>query len=99
MDGIFTGDAKNNASPSSQPETVLDNVYAVLTPFNRKSVTLTRDIEIAQDLDVDSVAIFDVIMDVEDRYEVTFPMEAISDIKTIGELTDMIEKLRTGTST
>jgi len=94
MDGIFTG--TETTTPSTKSQSVLASVLALLEPFNRNKVTLTRDTQIAEDLEVDSVAIFDVIMDVEDNYDVTFPMEAISEIKTIGELADTIEKLRRG---
>ena len=92
MDGVFTdtgGEVK-----SAETTSVLDRVVPLLGPFNRHSIELTRDTDIAQGLEVDSVAIFDVIMDVEDSYDITFPMEAIGDIKTVGDLTDMIETLR-----
>ena len=92
MDGNFTG--AETAIPSNPTKSTLGSIFAMLEPFNRNKAVLTRDTQIAEDLEIDSVAIFDVIMDVEDLYDVTFPMEAISDIKTIGELTDMIETLR-----
>lgn len=92
MDGIFKGADTATSSPNTQ--NALGNIYTLLEPFNRNKVTLTRDTQIAEDLEVDSVAIFDVIMDVEDNYDVTFPMEAISEIRTIGELADTIETLR-----
>ncbi len=92
MDGIFTG--ADTATPSTNTQSTLRNLSAMLEPFNRNNKALSRETQIAEDLEVDSVAIFDVIMDVEDEYDVTFPMEAISEIKTIGELADMIETLR-----
>lgn len=91
MDGSITATASNTVPAGSQ--SVLDTVCSLLAPFNRHLVELTRDTKIAEEMDVDSVAIFDVIMDVEDSYEITFPMEAIADIKTIGDLTDMISNL------
>jgi acyl carrier protein len=38
------------------------------------------------DLEVDSVAVFDLIMELEDHYDISIPMEMVSDIKTVGEL-------------
>jgi len=92
MDGIFAGTSET--APSASSPSVLESVCAVLAPFNRSGVTLLPETKISEELEVDSVAIFDVIMDVEDTYNVTFPMEAIADIKTIGQLSDMIEELR-----
>jgi len=41
---------------------------------------------IMSDLEVDSVAVFDLIMELEDHYDISIPMEMVSDIKTVGEL-------------
>ena len=45
------------------------------------------------DLEVDSTAVFDIIMGLEDHYDVSIPMEMVSDIKTVGELTTAIIQL------
>ena len=46
------------------------------------------------DLEIDSVAIFDLVMEVEDAYEVTFPMETISDIESVGDLVNTINTVK-----
>lgn len=75
-------------------DVVFQRVCDFLAPFNRSGVVLTRDTEISKDMEVDSVAVFDLIMEVEDEYEVAFPMETISDMKTIGDLVKTIETLK-----
>jgi len=42
---------------------------------------------------VDSVAVFDLVMALEDHYDVSIPMEMVSDIKTVGELVNAIKQL------
>ncbi|MBC6403915.1 MAG: acyl carrier protein [Hyphomonadaceae bacterium] len=48
---------------------------------------------IVSDLEVDSVAVFDLVMRLEDHYDISIPMEMISDIKTVGELIAAIRQL------
>jgi len=79
---------------ASQPDPVFDKVCQFLTPFNRHGIALRRETDIAGDMEVDSIAIFDVIMELEDSFDVTFPMEMVSEIKTIGELADTIKALK-----
>ena len=49
---------------------------------------------IMSDLEVDSTAVFDIIMGLEDHYDISIPMEMVSDIKTVGELTTAIIELK-----
>lgn len=79
---------------TSDQDQVFQQICMFLAPFNRAGVELTRATEITKDMEVDSVAVFDLIMEVEDEYEIAFPMEMISEIKTIGELTDTIQSLK-----
>lgn len=80
----------------SDQDPVFQRVCQLLAPFNRHGINLQRDTDIVADVEVDSVAIFDVVMEVEDSYDVTFPMETISDIKTIGDLVDTIHSVKKG---
>ncbi len=45
------------------------------------------------DLEVDSVAVFDLVMGLEDFYDISIPMELISDIRTVGELSIAVKEL------
>jgi len=74
---------------------VLEKVRTLLAPFNHKAIEITRATAIISDLEIDSVAVFDLIMEVEDAYEITFPMETVSEMKTVGELVDTIKALQT----
>lgn len=75
-------------------DVVFDKICTLLVPFNRHVIAVNRDTDIAGDMEVDSIAIFDVIMEIEDAYDVTFPMELVSEIATVGELVDAINTLK-----
>ncbi|WP_425410435.1 acyl carrier protein [Hyphococcus sp.] len=73
---------------------VFHKICSLLEPLNDKSVKLTRDTDIIADLEIDSVSLLDVVMDIEDNYDISIPVNTISEIKTIGELVDAIHKIK-----
>ncbi len=80
--------------PSQADDAIFQKVCALLGPYNRNDIPLTRSTIIVSDLEVDSVAVFDLIMEVEDAYDVTFPMETVSDLKSLGDLVETIRSLK-----
>lgn len=79
---------------ADEADLVFQKVVEFLTPFNTDGGKLTRDTVITADLDIDSVAVLDVIMNVEDTYDLTFPINQIAETRTIGELVDAIHDLK-----
>lgn len=73
---------------------VFHKISSLLEPLNEKGVKLTRDTDIIADLEIDSVSLLDVVMDIEDNYDISIPVNMISEIKTIGELVDAIHKIK-----
>ena len=52
---------------------------------------MTMDTNIAKDLGADSLDVVELLMSIEDEFEVEIPDEEIENIKTIGELTEYIQ--------
>ena len=88
--------ASGESVSSNTQDLILQKVTSLLGPFNREGITISRGTEIITDLEVDSVAVFDLIMEVEDGYDITFPMETVSEIKSVGDLVDTIRSLKNG---
>ena len=65
---------------------IYDKICELLKPYNPKNHPIEHSSGIMSDLEVDSVAVFDFIMELEDHYDISIPMEMVSDIKTVGEL-------------
>lgn len=81
---------------SDLKDAVFQKTCELLQPSNADNVTLTLDTNITADLNIDSVAVLDLIMEVEDIYEVSFPVNRLSEIRTIGDLVDAIQQQREG---
>ena len=71
---------------------VFHKICKMLEQFNTRNVSLTTDTDITGDLQIDSVAVLDLIMEVEDEYGISFPMNLLSEIRTVGDLVQAIHK-------
>lgn len=52
------------------------------------------DTSITQDLGLDSLAVMNFVMALEDRFDLSIPMDRIVDVETVGDLASLIETLR-----
>ncbi len=77
-----------------EDDLIFQKTCSLLAPYNRRGMKLTRSTGILSDLEVDSVAVFDLIMEIEDSYDISFPMEIIGDMKSIGDIVDTIRSMK-----
>ncbi|MVB12645.1 Acyl carrier protein [Caprobacter fermentans] len=71
---------------------VFEKVKAILSEqFDVEEDTITADTNIADDLGADSLDVVDLLMSIEDEFEIEIPDEEVENIKTVGELVKYIE--------
>ena len=73
---------------------VFRKICSLLEPLNQKGVKLTRQTDLVADLEIDSVSVLDVVMEIEDNYDLSIPVNTISETRTIGELVDAIHAIK-----
>ena len=71
---------------------VLEKVKAILAEqFDVDEDKITADTDLQEDLGADSLDVVDLIMSIEDEFDVEVPDEEIENIKTVGALVSYIE--------
>ena len=71
---------------------VLEKVKAILAEqFDVEEDKITVDTDLQEDLGADSLDVVDLLMSIEDEFEVEVPDEEIENIKTVGALVSYIE--------
>jgi len=60
-------------------------------------VNVSAQTQIVGGLGLDSVAILDFIMDIEDRFDISIPLDRVAEVQTIAELSRAIEALMRST--
>ena len=71
---------------------VFEKVKAILSEqFDVEEDTITNDTSITEGLGADSLDVVDLLMSIEDEFEIEVPDTEIENIKTVGELVKYIE--------
>ncbi|MDJ0945179.1 MAG: phosphopantetheine-binding protein [Kiloniellales bacterium] len=70
----------------------LERVLALLEPYNKKGIALTDGTKLNADLEIDSVSAMDLIMEIEDSFEIDIPINLVSDIETVGDLVSVVSQ-------
>ena len=71
---------------------VLEKVKAILSEqFDVEEDSITPDTNLSEDLEADSLDVVDLLMAIEDEFEIEVPDEEIENIKTVDQLVKYIE--------
>ena len=71
---------------------VLEKIKVILAEqFDVEEDSLKLDTDLQDDLGADSLDVVDLLMSIEDEFEIEIPDEEIEDIRTVGDLVNYIE--------
>jgi acyl carrier protein len=73
----------------------MQEIFRLLSPYQVGGKGLTPQTVISTGLTVDSLTIMDVIMELEDRFDVSIPLGVSADIGTIDQLAETVVRLAT----
>ena len=72
-------------------ENVLNEIMALMQRYNPDDKPLDAGTELGADLNIDSVAAMDLIMEIEDKFDIDIPMNQVAELRTIGDLVALAE--------
>ena len=71
---------------------VLEKIKFILAEqFDVEEDTIKNDTDLQDDLGADSLDVVDLLMSIEDEFEIEIPDEEIENIRTVGDLVNYIE--------
>jgi len=72
-------------------------ISRLLEPHNKHGIELKPDTELAPELELDSVAAMNLIMEIEDNFEIDIPLNLLSDIHKVQDLVMLVhERIESG---
>jgi acyl carrier protein len=74
----------------SETDEVLEAVKALVARFAPPGAALGAGTELTTDLNIDSVAAMDLVMELEDKYDIDMPVNQIADLRTLGDLAALV---------
>lgn len=73
---------------------MLERIAAILRKHRFRDADLKETTELISDLGLNSLNVIEMIVDVEDEFDVEIPDRAIKNIKTVGDVIQLIESLQ-----
>lgn len=73
---------------------VLERLYGLISPFNKKNVKLGPGTKFVDDLELDSLTIMDLVAAIEDEFDIVMPLNLLPELETVQQVADMVEKIR-----
>ena len=84
----------NHNSMSSQQETLLDEVIHLLNKFTDESIVINESHHLMRDLELDSVKVMELMMELEDHFDISIPLNSLPNVNSVSDLAAEIAKLK-----
>ncbi|MET0254320.1 MAG: acyl carrier protein [Luteibacter sp.] len=73
---------------------VVAKLVDILIPIAEGRVaTIGADTQLTGELELDSLKVMDLVLAVEDEFDISIPINALADVKTVGDLAVQIQKV------
>lgn len=70
------------------------DIIEILTRRLPAGVQVSAETQIVRGLGLDSVAILDFMMDLEDRFDISIPLDRVAEVQTVSDLGRAIQALK-----
>jgi acyl carrier protein len=72
---------------------IYGEIRRLLAPYLTDARPITGDTVICDGTNVDSLTVMDIIVELEDRFDISIPMKQVAEIRTVDQLADTISRL------
>jgi acyl carrier protein len=79
---------------SEVDQKLISEISEMLSGLNKAGIEITADTDFNADLNVDSVAVMDFVLMVEDKYDISIPINLLSEVSTVGQFAQVVAKAR-----
>jgi len=66
-----------------------------LTTITQGATGITAETNIVRDLSLDSLAVMDLVMALEDHFDISIPLDRIAETETVTQLAGVVQSLQT----
>jgi len=81
------------AEAGTSYEVILSEIYKRLQPHAKSGRTLAEETDLNRDLNLDSLAVMELMFELEDRFNISVPMNLLPEVSTIGDLAQLVRRI------
>jgi acyl carrier protein len=74
-------------------QTILQALNEILRPFVPRDQAVAEDTDLVADLGLDSLKVMKILESVEDRFDVSIPLNVLPDVRTVKDFAVQIQKI------
>ncbi|WP_119458554.1 phosphopantetheine-binding protein [Rhodospirillaceae bacterium SYSU D60014] len=79
---------------ASVRDETFNEISRMLDSYRKSAAPITTETDITRDLNLDSLAVMDLMMELEEKFDISIPLNLVPEIQTVGDLTATIQKIR-----
>ncbi len=68
-------------------------LFDLLEPFNKERLDLREDTDLVADLGLDSLKVVELLVTVEDSFDISIPLNILPQVRTIGDFAKQLQQL------
>jgi len=72
---------------------ILNQLYELVRPYAIKPVELGEQTHLINEVGLGSMKVMDLVMQIEDHFDVSVPLNILPDVQTIGDFAEQLQKL------
>jgi acyl carrier protein len=73
-------------------ENMFQQIYQILQPFVPQGQAIKPETDLVAELGLDSLKVMKILEDVEDRFDISIPLNILPDVRTVEDLVLQIQK-------
>ena len=74
-------------------EEILDQLFELIRPYSEQPIVLSEQTRIIDDVGLNSMKVMELVMQTEDHFDISIPLNILPDVSTIGEFAKHLEQL------
>ena len=79
-----------------EAQSLIGQVIELLEPFRQAGGPITGETDIARDLNLDSLAVMDLMMKLEERFDISIPLNLVPEIHSVADLATTVARIKGG---
>jgi acyl carrier protein len=89
---IFTPD-EEQAQPMGDYQVILNQLFEIIKPSVKDNRQLEEDTDLVADLGLDSLKVMTLVEEVEDRFDISIPLNILANVRTIRDFALQLQQL------
>lgn len=72
---------------------IFTRLRELIAPVNKKGIEISEGTTFANDLELDSLTVMDLVANIEDEWDIVIPLNMLPELETVGQVADAVARM------